>query len=207
MEKEKRENVRIIEKSSLDVQSKQDLFLVYVNAKPAMRYPSYSKYYRIESEVKKRENLQKIESGKKEIEEILKIIKLFYLFEEFLLDDNGLKGYRFLIGKNEKNVIELRDALKSESAEEIGLALGYPKTAVRAFAEGEILDKYDYLRFLPQKEKEKLEKEKIFKFVNFGLSKENWKEELNIIRNYQILIKQNAPSLYNEIIKKRKGLL
>lgn len=209
MSEKEKNNIRAIENSSLNLQSKQDLLLVYLKERPSSSHPSENKYYKKEFCEKEDDLLKKIDEEKKDIRVMLESLEIPFYFEEFEEENKKPieKKYRFLVGRSEEDLENLKEALRKCSAKEIGTALGYPKTSVDAFVEGEILDKYDDLRFLAQKEKEDLKKEQVFKFVSFGLSKQNWRSELDLVRRYQMIIKEKAPKLYSDILEKRKDLL
>ncbi len=207
---QKEEGIKVIENSFLELQARQDILLVYLREKPSMQYPSRNEYYKKEGKDFYEEALKEFNEKKESTKKMLGFLEIPFYFEEVEKEkfDYSIKeGYRFLAGRDENSLINLREALKTGSSKKIGLALGYPETAVNAFVEGEILDKYDDLRFLPQNEKDALKEEGVFKFVSFGLSKNNWREELELVRKYQEAIKKNAPNLYKEIIAKRKDFL
>ena len=84
---------------------------------------------------------------------------------------------------------------------QVGILLGYPKTAVKAFGEYKVID----VRTLPSSILKKPE----MKFLHFRLSK-HWKTELRYVKRRAEIIKKTSPELYKQIAKKslkkfRKG--
>ena len=77
----------------------------------------------------------------------------------------------------------------------VGLLLGYPKTAIHAFANSKVLNRFpSYV----------LKREEL-KFLNFRLSK-HWKEELVYLKRKAEVIKRIVPDLYIKIIKGSKKI-
>jgi hypothetical protein len=70
-----------------------------------------------------------------------------------------------------------------------GLILGYPQSAVEAFI------KKDLLGDVEEKE---ITKEML---INFRLSRENWKNELEILKSWNEAVKKHTPTLYQEFLK------
>lgn len=75
--------------------------------------------------------------------------------------------------------------------QEFGRMMGYPESAVEAFCGGERLEKKEYPGIDGI----------IFKFT---LSKNNWREEVKVLREWSDLIKESAPELYEKILRQRK---
>jgi len=71
---------------------------------------------------------------------------------------------------------------------QLGALLGYPTTAIEAFANGKAIDR---LPAIAAKKKES-------KFINFRLSR-HWRKELQYVKRRAELIKQIAPELYKRI--------
>lgn len=109
-----------------------------------------------------------------------------------------------MVGQGLEKLNQLKEAWQSGKNEEIGRALGYPESAVDAFIKGEVLDIGEDLKSLTKEERKALKEEEVFKFLTFGLSKNNWREELELVRRYQKAIKEKSPKIYNEIIKTRR---
>jgi hypothetical protein len=100
-----------------------------------------------------------------------------------------------IIAKNQKLIKVLARAEKEKNTHKrrtkTGLLLGYPRTAVNAFANNQSLD----LDALPKNIKNKTE----FRFLNFRLSQKNWKEELIYLKKKVALIKKQYPNFYGKI--------
>lgn len=110
---------------------------------------------------------------------------------------------KILFARDLETLDRLKQAFVKNNDKEIGFILGYPESAINAYIEGKKFDEADY-KNLPAKEKEKLKKGEILNFINFGLSKNNWQEELKIIQEYQKLIRQKSPNIYKEILTRSK---
>jgi len=201
-EKEKKE-IRLIEKSPLDYQDKKDLLLAYFEEKPASWLGVDARFYKKEGEKKKAEILRELAERKEKVQELLE--KLGFIYEKRDFEEEEQKTYdigcHFLVSKNSENLFRLKKALEEKSDKEIGLSLGYPETAIEGFLNKEMLD-YEKLReSLSNKELKELQKEGVFKFLTFHPSKDHWREELEVIRRYQKLIREKSPKIYKEIIQ------
>ncbi len=120
-------------------------------------------------------------------------------------------GYDIFVSKNLENLNRLARSFAENKEQEIGFALGYPETAVKAFPARDsdykkfyerCLDSRELYGILPKYEREELLKEGVFKFLNFKPSRSHWREELEVARKYQRLIKERAPNLYKEILER-----
>jgi hypothetical protein len=63
-------------------------------------------------------------------------------------------------------------------------------------------DLKEWWESLDKKERYDLKNEKVLNFLTFSLSKKNWREELEIVKKHQKIIKEKCPELYQEIIEK-----
>ncbi|MES2023283.1 MAG: hypothetical protein V4439_01230 [Patescibacteria group bacterium] len=80
----------------------------------------------------------------------------------------------------------------------IGLLFGYPETAVNAYT-----NKKHVLKLTEEMSRE-IKKEDPGKFLNFYLSQDNWKSELETIKKTRDLFKKYSPKIYNEILEAEK---
>ena len=195
-EKEKRE-IEMIEKSPLFYRAKKDLALTYLNEKP-ISYIDVSERYK-QTEKNEDEILNQLEIEKDQVQQILDKIGFVYEIKKFKIKDRTTydAGYDFIISRNLESLSRLKRSLKEGDEKGIGLALGYPKTAVEAFINKKVLDYNE----LPKEESKRLIKEKTSKFLGFRLSKDNWQEELNLVRRQQKLIEEKFPNLYKQITR------
>lgn len=198
-EKKEKENkeTEMIEKLPLDYQSRKDLALAYLDEKPASWIDVSERYKKTEKN--EDEILNKLKLRKDTIQKILDKAGFIYELEEFKTEERTTynTGYNFIIAKNSENLSRIKKALKEGNEKEKGLLFGYPKTAVEGFINRKVLDYNE----LPKKESKRLIKEKTSKFLDFRLSKNNWFEELKIVRKQQKLIKEKFPNLYQKITK------
>jgi len=82
---------------------------------------------------------------------------------------------------------------------ELGLALGFPPSAVEAYVGGNGREKLDKST-LP----EHIQKGDAIAFCAFALSKDNWEEELKQAQTYADFIKSASPVIYQEIVGANK---
>ncbi len=97
----------------------------------------------------------------------------------------------FLISQNQDTLNELAEADPSKDHYKYGALMGYPKSAIKAFLEGTCLSMED--------ERELLSKYPEIVFNDFRLSKDNNKEELELVKRWNSLVKKEAPDVYSEL--------
>ena len=209
VEEKERKELELIENSSLDLQDKIDLVLVYLKEKPAAWIGAGDRFYKTEKEKEKQKKLERLNQKGEEIKTILEILGLpnhtfRYETEE---EKTTLISYDSFVSQDSERLNRLREAWQNGRHEDIGLALGYPESAVKGFIKGEVLDRVEAFKKLPKKDREELKKEEVFKFLTFGLSRNNWREELELARKYQRAIREKSPKIYNEVIKSMRDPL
>lgn len=99
-----------------------------------------------------------------------------------------------MMAKDTGQLMELekaRNGSRDEGAA-LGTALGFPKTAVDAFVQG----KDKMLTEIPTEIKD----DPARKFVGFVMSKDHWREEIEIGKRNAGLVKKIAPKLYDEVL-------
>lgn len=110
--------------------------------------------------------------------------------------DKRVKGeytsLEILIGNTEERLESLKNARENNNTEALGLAIGFPKTAVEAF----VKIKRELLFDLP----EEIKNQDYMTFSGFTFSKENWQEESETVKKWAEEIKKISPNLYNETI-------
>jgi hypothetical protein len=74
-----------------------------------------------------------------------------------------------------------------------GKVLGYPDTAIHAWIDGNILKD---VQELP----EDVRDSGVLKFVNFRLSRDHWRDELEQVSNEALTVKEMSPALYDDIL-------
>lgn len=212
-ESREKKEIEAIEKSPLDIGDKRDLMLLYFGVKPAALLDVGKHLKR--TEMDKEDNIpEEIFQDKEVVEKILDELEFFYQTGKIKSGPEEkiyFAGYKIFVSKNLENLNRLVRSFKENKEQEIGFALGYPETAVKAFPARDAdykefyercLDYRELYGILPKYEREELLKEGVFKFLNFKLSKNHWREELEVARKYQRLIKEKAPNLYKEILEK-----
>jgi hypothetical protein len=135
------------------------------------------------------------------LEQSFEELKLLY-FIEWNKNPRGVISFespKIYFSKHEEL---LEKAKHAKNAEEEGLALGYPLSAVEAFQsyiqgnnESSIL-KYD----LP----DEIKKQPFFYFIRFRLSGNNWQEEIKTAEMWASVVKKNSPKLFDKFIKEQE---
>lgn len=83
---------------------------------------------------------------------------------------------------------------------ELGILFGYPATAAEAYAydRSQGIERGDpRSHLLPQ---EKHPKEDFMAFLSFGLSKDHWQEEIEVVKKWAAATKKLNPGLYQECV-------
>jgi len=209
---EKEEIEMIAANSSLSLQDKIELVLVYLREKPASWPGLEVRFYKTGSEKEKQKELEKLNQEGEEILKLLEILDLpHYTYKDKEEEEKTIRvGYHFIIAQDLEKLNQLKKAIEGfkegdlTKEKDIGLALGYPESAVEGFIKKEtfdVFDKAEGLRRLPKEKREKLKKEGVFKFLTFTPSEDSWEEELELVRRYQKIIQEKAPRMYDEVIK------
>jgi len=93
-------------------------------------------------------------------------------------------------GESEEDVTRLDQALAQKDDLAIGTLLGYPRTAVEAFAKG--IRGVQRTNFTDDPA--------VLAFARFSPSPENGNEELDVVREWLIAAKKVSPTIYQEVI-------
>lgn len=176
---------------------KADIFLVYSGEKPATQQsfstwedydPDYSYHsYRL------------ITKG---VKQAVKSIGLpFFVLRSdgntTLIIGNSIQSADKLLKANIKSALNSPEYYKA-----LGLALGYPKTAVEAFArrfDGD--DQTVHARAIPE-----LQDDEVKNFIGFRLSSFHWRDEVEQVRKQAEVLRRRAPLLYREVVKPKSEL-
>ena len=131
-----------------------------------------------------------------DLEKILQKLDLRYKLQiNYPRRKNEITHYSY-IARNQKKLAEIIAADAEINTKkrrlQVGILLGYPNTAIKAFANGNTLNFQNLPSVILQK--------KELKFLNFRLSK-HWKKELIYLKKKAETIKKIAPELYRKIIK------
>ncbi|MEK7173148.1 MAG: hypothetical protein AAB740_04205 [Patescibacteria group bacterium] len=123
---------------------------------------------------------------------------VFSIEEKIIKSEEGKpisKIVTFNIACDKAALDRLDEADKGNNKKEIGLALGYPATAVEAFSKNDVKDRDD----LPFD----LNGSEVSDFLFFRLSKEHWAEEFETVKRWQMAIKDNFPDFYKRFTDMR----
>ena len=112
----------------------------------------------------------------------------------------GYESTQFSIGKNKEALSLLVDADKEVDdkmkSERVAEALDIPKTAIQAWSVGKIKD--------PETLPGDIKESDYYHFIDFALSEDHWKEELEVVRDRAEKIRQIVPWLYESTISSSK---
>ncbi len=130
-----------------------------------------------------------------ELEKLFKKLGLLYFVE---WNNNPSKTPVIYYSKY-KELLE--NAKNAKNSKELGLALGYPQSAVEAFQSvGKKNDSTMRSVDLPEEEKAK----EFYPFIGFRLSKNNWQEEIQTVQRWSEVLKKNSPELFDEYVEEFK---
>ena len=196
IEPESRFNPELIEElektSLLNDQEKLILLLTLIGEKPAA-YHGLQVKFGPEQESDERKFIAEREFLTNWLE---KAGLIFSTKEEIVSGENGplAKVLHFNIARDKTSLDRLNNV---HGKSEMGLALGYPATAVEAFSKGqEFLVKDEELPF-------DIRCSEAMDFSFFRLSKEHWAEEFETIKRWQGAIKDNFLGFYKQFIDLR----
>ena len=178
-------------KGPLTDHDKVDILLIYASFKPTAIITELACFR--SDPASRKQFLEVVRS----LKQILKGLKLEYALSlNYPKDSNQLTAPSF-IARNKKTLALLMRAHKIKNTKQrrlrVGTLLGYPMTAVIAFANGEIMENST----LPAMFRRKPE----MKFLNFKLSR-NFKKEFGYLSKEACVIKKIAPKLYKRIVIK-----
>ncbi len=96
------------------------------------------------------------------------------------------------IAKNQATLDDMKQARKTNDDMLLGIALGYPESAVRAYS-----TKNKLMVFELDPETQLSE---VGQLTYFALSKDNWKNELAVVETWVEAIKANSKIMWNQLI-------
>lgn len=192
---EERRNVEKIEGLPLVDFDKVDLILILQNLKQATDVNIYS-------------------DQKKDFEKSLNELGLVGLSEKKeKLPDNKKTSQRFYIARTEDIARRLKTAWQTSNDAELGALSGYPPSAIENFVKikkltGSEEEVYKSLRklFIGTVElPEDIRQEDYLAFVNFQLSRDNFGQELEIVKGWAEEIKKLDPVLFKRIVDRYRN--
>lgn len=173
-ENKNKERIIKIESLKTGSQQKAGLILVVLGEKPGINLSVFT-----ETEIEINEEEEKIKS-------------LDLKYKKVSQKKNGDRYMaEFLISKEEDILKELTETSPAKDHYKFGTLMGYPESAIKAFLEGTCLSIED--------ERELLSKYPEIVFNDFRLSKDNNKEEVEIVRRWNNLVEKESPDVYNEL--------
>jgi hypothetical protein len=212
-DKEKFDIEQIENLNFLGTQDRMILILTYLGEKPVTKIEvSYIEQHPYA-------DLNEIILERKKLERLLKKLGLkFKIIKRIIVDENGFEeiNFEFLISRDKKKIEELEKAINENDERKMGELYGYPKTAVDAYVKSRrflkehkkdelesIFDRKKWFDSLSEEERSKLIEEGVLNFQTFTFSKKHWREELDVVRKWQSIIREKAPRLYQEIIESK----
>ncbi len=173
-----------IEKLPFDIYNRTLILLVQSGVKPAALIDIYDNYWN--NQVPEQHPF--FEEREKNLEQIVKLLGIYCskIDVDGFNTKNGLTIKRpcLYIGKNETSFNQL---MVASSEFELGIALGYPLTAVEAVVEKKPALSYSFHN-------------PVFKICCYRLSAENWVEEIKIAENWLITLRTKSIKLYQELL-------
>ncbi|SRR6056297_141489 len=173
-EKLKQERIKKIEELDIGARPKAEMMLVLLGEKPAMELGVYS-----------------WNSDPEEIERALEDSGLSCARKETKEGENGPKSV-LVVTREEDELEELLNLDPSQDHEEYGRLMGYPESAIKAFK-----DK----KFQLEEENYPDEEGVIF---DFKLSRDNWREEWELLKRWSQIIKEYSPQTFEGLAGKKE---
>ncbi len=171
---EQKEKIKIIEKLNLGPSQKADLILVLLGVKKATDIPVY----------KWNDSLEKVR------ETIVNETKLKLAQLQRESRNRNLVAW-YGVARDQNTADQLARLDSSKDHEEFGKMMSFPQTAIDAFIKSNKLKNEDYPDMSGI-------------VVHFALSKDNWQEEVNLLKYWSELIKKYAPDLYLGLKKRQR---
>jgi hypothetical protein len=103
----------------------------------------------------------------------------------------GDAGWLINVGQTKESLIELHDAFQSRDECRLGTVMGYPATAVAAYAAGTAVSARFILDLDPEAQS----------FVQYKVSPENAAAEVDVARRWAHAVEAVSPQIYNEMLQ------
>lgn len=105
------------------------------------------------------------------------------------------------IAEDQKSLDKYLEIIKSGSDEQMGKACGFPKSAIKAYLESDD----DNSRIVGRKDlPEGIRKQEWSLFASFMMSRDKWREELEIVKKWAKAIDRISPKIYREYVEYMK---
>ncbi len=201
-----KENTENIENSDLDIQEKVELLLVLQGLKPATEIAIYSEEWK-KGKGEKEIALQDL----KTVEDLIQKLGLYWRALEGKIVDsiiadrksgefNKRKEVNFLVAGSNQSLELLEKAYQDEDMKLFGKAYGFPDSAIEAACGGgEMVSQNKLLDQGVDKE--------VIAFARFGLSRNNWKEEIKTAGKWAKAVKSASPKIYAEFMEVMKSAI
>lgn len=151
-----------------------------------------------------------VSSDNNEWQNTIRDLGLYLVESKELGDENKRKFY---IARTKEDAEKLLDAFTKKNDVNLGILSGYPSSAIENYSwtmnqlrnsnleENEVIallrERYAELEDLPPE----ADMKEISPFIHFRLSSQNWKQEIEVVRNWVAKIKELDPMLYERIQK------
>ena len=130
-----------------------------------------------------------------DLQELFQKLNLpYHLDINHVQEEDGMPAHtvaEFLIGKDQETLTKLKNVSKEVGGSEDAKIFDIPATAIDAWNNGTTKD----LETLP----DDIRNSEVFQFIDFALSEDHWKEEIEFVRRRADAIKNLAPELYAKI--------
>ncbi len=190
LSEEERGNVEKIEGLPLVDFDKVDIMLILKNLKQATYVKIYS-------------------DRKKDFEQSLKDLGLVGLLgKKEKLPNSKKTAQEFYIARTEDVAKRIETALQTFNDAELGVLSGYPPSAIENFekikkltgSEKEVYESLKGLLIEVSELPEDIRQEDYLSFVNFRLSRDNFRQELEVVRGWAEEIKRLDPALFKRVV-------
>lgn len=220
VEKEKeftKEQIETIEDLSIEPFEKVELILVRKRFKMTTDIELTGDVWKIQEENPKQVDkvkLKKVEESLKEagyvyksndpeIEEIISI-KEGVPEEEIRPEHESIEEKRekiiITVAEDQKDLDKYLEIIKSGSDEDMGEVYGFPKSAIEAYLKREDNNGLIGRKDLP----EEIRKQEWSLFASFMMSKDKWRKELEVVKEWAETVNKVSPKIYREYVEYMK---
>lgn len=173
---------------------KADILLTAIDLKPTVFTHLYTDNYAL-----KDKPLRVQKSAIVKLASILENLGLKYSTRKRVLVHDELEQIAshvvdFFIGRTYKDVQTLKQAVVDWDEKLIGITLGYPETAVKAYISGNLLEIMDHPRSTPEVSEDNMN------MLNHRLSEANWREEVKYLQTNGEALAVLSPEIYKHVI-------
>ena len=176
-----------LEEFEIPAPGKLDLFMVQIGVKPATELSYQTDWHEpggIDPDVEGREKLAKI---------IMYLDKSGLPYSVKSTRSGKAQTSIVYIGRNQEDLRRIIEADNPMDEAKYGRAVGYPDTAVEGYINNDMLSEEEFNRLVPQLE--------LNVFTGMRLSREHWREELDVVKARLDAVKRTSPIILGQYIE------